>query len=409
MAKKQSFDTGGGSGSLFDLINKIDKGAEILADSKTAVIKDYINTGSYILNAAMTGSLFKGIPTGRVVTLAGDPGTGKSYLALSVCREAQKKGYIPIYMDSEGSIDVDFVTRLGCDPKNFVIKQVQTISEVSTFVANICMKEKELPVEDRHKIILVLDSLGNLTSDKEFGNIVAGGGARDMTKQQEIKALFRANATMLAQLGIPFIVNAHIYQTQEMFSKTIVSGGSGINYNSSITMLLSTAKLEDKASEKAAEKKKGDFTKKGVLVSAKASKNRFTIPQIVRFQIPFFHAPNPYVGLENYITWENSGIIRGQMLSEKDYNKMSDADKQKCYEMTDTDGNVAYAYPKDTATKIVVKHLHGTVQLNELWSPDVFTPEILKNLDEVIIRPNFELPSQSSNADLDELIEAENE
>lgn len=60
--------------SIFDLVSSIDESAEILAESKTAVISDYIDTGSYILNAAMTGSMFKGAPCGRVLTLAGAPG-----------------------------------------------------------------------------------------------------------------------------------------------------------------------------------------------------------------------------------------------------------------------------------------------------------------------------------------------
>jgi len=132
MAKKSSI-TVSEPESILDLISSVDKSAEILAESKTAVIKDYIHTGSYILNACMTGSLFRGVPTGRVLTLAGEPGTGKSFLAISVCREAQKKGYTPVYMDSEGAIDREFVERLGCDSSKFIIKQVTTISEVSTF------------------------------------------------------------------------------------------------------------------------------------------------------------------------------------------------------------------------------------------------------------------------------------
>lgn len=211
--------------SIFDLVSSIDESAEILAESKTAVISDYIDTGSYILNAAMTGSMFKGAPCGRVLTLAGAPGSGKSYLALSICRNAQKKGYVPVYMDSESAIDKDFVERLGCDPKNFIIKQVTTISEVSTFVANFCQRLLAMPEKDRYKVIFVLDSLGNLTSTKEFTDTIEGNSKRDMTKQQEIKALFRTNMTALGKLNIPFIVNSHVYQTTDLFSKQVVSGG----------------------------------------------------------------------------------------------------------------------------------------------------------------------------------------
>jgi len=405
MAKKtSSVGTSQKKTSVFDIISKFDKSAEVLGESKTAVISDYIDTGSYILNAAISGSLFKGVPAGRCTVLAGDPGTGKSYLALSICRNAQKKGYTPIYMDSESAIDLDFVKRLGCDPDNFIIKQVTTISEVSTFISRTCKTMMEMSEEERPKIIFVLDSLGNLTSDKELNDTIEGNGKRDLTKQQEVKALFRTNATILGRLGYPFVVNSHIYRTQEMFSKTIVTGGSGINFNASVTLLLSTAKLDDRESEKIAEKKVGEFTKTGVIVTAKPEKSRFTIPQKVKFWIPFFKAPNPYIGIEAYLSWENSGIMKGKIISVKDYEKMSDLEKQVCEEMTNEKGEKCYAFPKDTSKNIVVKHLGKEVPAIELFSPEVLTEDLLRKLDETIIRPSFELPSNDRNDDISEFL-----
>ena len=405
MAKKTS-DTPSGN-SIFDLVSAVDNSVEILSQSATAVIDDYINTGSYILNAALTGSLFKGVPSGRVLCLAGLPGSGKSFLAISICREAQKKGYTPIYMDSEGAIDKDFVERLGCDSSKMLIKQVTTISEVSSFMANLLKKINEQPKTSRPRVIFVLDSLGNLTSTKELNDVIDATGKRDMTKAQDVKALFRTNATALAKAQAPFIVTSHIYMTQDLFAKAVVSGGSGIAFNASITLLLSTAKLDDKESDKAAERHVGDFTKTGVLVTAKPEKSRFTIPQKVKFQIPFFKAPNPYVGLESYLTWENSGIIRGKMLTQKEYLKLSSSEQEKCFEMTDVNGEITYAYPKDTSKNIVVKHLRGEVPLPELFSSKVLTEELLHKLDDEVIRPNFELPSQSTSNDIDEFIENE--
>jgi RecA/RadA recombinase len=405
MAKKTS-DTPSGN-SIFDLVSAVDNSVEILSQSATAVIDDYINTGSYILNAALTGSLFKGVPSGRVLCLAGLPGSGKSFLAISICREAQKKGYTPIYMDSEGAIDKDFVERLGCDSSKMLIKQVTTISEVSSFMANLLKKINEQPKASRPRVIFVLDSLGNLTSTKELNDVIDATGKRDMTKAQDVKALFRTNATALAKAQAPFIVTSHIYMTQDLFAKAVVSGGSGIAFNASITLLLSTAKLDDKESDKAAERHVGDFTKTGVLVTAKPEKSRFTIPQKVKFQIPFFKAPNPYVGLESYLTWENSGIIRGKMLTQKEYLKLSSSEQEKCFEMTDVNGEITYAYPKDTSKNIVVKHLRGEVPLPELFSSKVLTEELLHKLDDEVIRPNFELPSQSTSNDIDEFIENE--
>lgn len=403
MAKKSN--TIGGTGSIFDIMQQVEGGAEILSESKTAVIKDYIDTGSYILNACLTGSMFRGIPTGRVCTLAGPAGSGKSFLALSVCRNAQKKGYIPIYMDSEGAIDSEFVSRLGCDPSRFFIKQVTTIREVSTFMANTLKALLDAPEDQRDKIIFVIDSIGNLTSDKEMATTLEGGATRDMTKQQEIKALFRTNATALSKANAPLIVCTHTYQTMDLYSKAQISGGSGILYNASITLMLSTAKLDDKTSDKIMENKTGDFLKTGVTVTAKPEKSRFTIPQKVQFQIPFFKAPNPYTGIEKYLKWENSGIMRGKLLSKKDYDKLSDSDKNMCQMIKDKDNNEVYAYPKVTSNKIVVKHLGEELPITDLFTSKVLTDELLHKLDDEVIRPLFELPSQDSMDDINEFYE----
>lgn len=397
----------GNANSVFDLIKSFDDSAEILEESKVAVIRDYIGTGNYMLNACMAGSIFKGAPCGRVVTLSGDPATGKSYLAVSMCREAQKLGYTPIYMDSEGAVDIESIERLGCDPKNFVLRQVTTVSEVSTFMTNMLKTVLDLKEEDRPKIMFVLDSLGNLTSTKELNDILEATGKKDMQRSQEIKALFRTVTTSLSKAGALMVVCTHTYSTQDLYSKKVVTGGTGIGFSSSVTIMLSNAKLDDKASDKIASTKVGDFTKNGTVVTATPYKSRFTIPQKVQFQIPFFKSPNPYVGLEKYLTWENSGVVRGEIITQKEYDKLSDSDKSKCYEMADENGEVCYARPKDTARTIVVKHLGTKIPVAELWSPKVFTDELLHKLDEEVIKPNFELPSSDSFADVEELVDVE--
>ena len=195
-----------------------------------------------------------------------------------------------------------------------------------------------------------------------------------------------------------------MYQTQDIFSKQVVSGGSGLLYNGSLIMMLSQAKLEDKESENKIKEKAGEYMKTGVQVTAKPIKSRFTIPQKVKFQIPYFKAPNPYIGLEAYVDWNNSGIMRGKIITEKEYSKLSDLERMVCCEMTTSDGKKAYAMPKDTSRNIVVKHLGCEVPIQEFWSSKVLTDDILKNLDETVIKPSFELPSNMSNTDIDELL-----
>ena len=409
MAKKKqsSEDFEGGIGSLMSMVSSIDDQAEIIADSAYSNIKEWISTGNYILNACMSGDIYKAIPTGRVVTFSGTSGAGKSFLACSCCREAQKLGYIPIYLDSEGAIDSDFVKRLGVDPTKMIIKKVNTIMETSQFIANLCdkLQEQQDKFGQHDKVIIVLDSLGNLTSEKEREDTLSGSQKADFTKAKDTKAMFRVCATPIAKLQIPWIVVNHVYQSMSFIPQNIQAMGSGIVYNASITIELSAAKLEDKENDTAAKSRQGSDagTKNGVLVTAKPVKSRFCRPIKIKFQIPYFKKPNPFVGLEQFMTWENSGVCRGNLLTQKEYDKLSDGDKKKVYTWTTDAGETSYCLPKDTARYIVVKHLNAQVPFTDFWSDKVFTPEYLDYINENVIHPMFQLPDQSAFDDVKDL------
>lgn len=398
--------------SIFNLINSFDESAEIMEDSKYAKIDEWIPTGSYILNACISGSLFGGIPNKRSITLAGEPGTGKSFIALSVVRQAQSMGYTPIYCDSEGAIDIETVKRIGCDAKNFVIKPVTTIEEFSNFTANLvksieAVKEKG---QTPPKVMVVLDSLGNLSSTKEKEDIIDDKNVRDMGKQQKIRAMFRVIGNDFSKLGIPFIICSHVYaKVGSYIPGNEVSGGGGIKFNSSVILMLSTSKLEDKESEEKAKKTNAEVTKVGVLVTIKPIKQRFARPIKVQMQIPFFKKPNPYVGLETYINWDDCGIVRGKALTEKEYLKLSEKEQKTCRKFEGLDGESMYAFPKDTARTLVCKHLGGEVPLTELFTSKVFTEEVLHLMDENIIKPTFELPSVDSMEDIEEMLGIDDE
>ena len=402
----------------FKMLQKIDKDVEIIEESAYSNIDDWISSGNYILDACVSGSMFKGIaPAGRVCTLSGDPGTGKSYLACSFAREAQKKGYTVLYLDSEGAIDKGFVSRLGVDTSKLVIKQVSTVLEVSQTILNLCQELEKQDEEygEHNKFGIVLDSLGNLTTQSELENTAAGENKRDLKRAQDVKQLFRTCATPIARMKIPFVVISHQYSAIGSYVPTnITSGGSGLGYNSSVTLELNVSKLEDKENDSAAQKATNaeDLVKKGITVTAKPKKSRFTIPRKVRFQIPYFKRPNPYVGLDGFVgDFEKSGICRGVLLTEKDYNKLSDAEKEKIYKF-EHNGKTLYCQQKDTARSIVVKHLGESIPISQLFTERVFTDEYLHWLDENVIRPAFELPDQNAFDDIKEiedLIEVNNE
>ena len=230
MAKKkvtEDIDIDGGISSVLAMVKAVDDSAEIIEESSYSNIQEWVPSGNYILNACMSGDLFKAVPSGRIVTLCGPSGCGKSFLACSMCREAQKMGYTPIYMDSEGAIDSTFVKRLGVDPSKLIIKQVQTIFETSQFIANICKQlQAQQDKTGRHdKVMFVLDSLGNPTSEKERDVTMTGNQKADFTKAKDTKALFRVNATPIAKLQCIFIVCNHVYSNMSFIPQNVQSNG----------------------------------------------------------------------------------------------------------------------------------------------------------------------------------------
>lgn len=402
--------------SLFDLVKKVDNGAEILSESVSSKIRDYISTGSYILNACIGGSLFSGIPSGRITCLCSGAGVGKSYLAISACREAQKKGYDVIYLDSENAIDETFVKRLGCRTDNFIIKQVSSINEVSTFILNVCRTYQEAIKEGQelNPFIIVLDSLGQLSSIKEIGDTLEGKTVADMTRARNIKALFRVATMEIAKCHAPFIVINHVYTNINSFIPTQqMSGGSGIEYAGTVSLMMTASKLEDKENDKNASNRvdSSSIKKVGSRITAYPIKSRLSIPRKVTFTIPFFTEPNPYVGLPDYLNWENAGVSVGKCFTEEEYQKLKPAEQTECeqFEYTNKETGeieIRYAMHKKTMARgvgIICKHLGRAVTPKEFLSPIVFTDEFLHFIDDTIIKPEFELPSRDSFDDIDDI------
>jgi len=213
---------------LSNELSKFSPDGAILEDSIYARIDEFISSGSYILNAALSGSLFGGMPNRRSLTFAGEEGTGKTYLALSIARKAQVMGYSVIYYDSEGGIDIEFVRRLGVDTKNFRIENINTIEQFATLTAKLNETIKNLRDKGKEppKILVILDSLGNLSTTKEKEDTTSGSGKRDMTKQQTIRRTFRVVGNDFAKNAIPFIICNHVYACVLKDTKVTMKNGN---------------------------------------------------------------------------------------------------------------------------------------------------------------------------------------
>lgn len=406
MAKQISF------ADLDATLSKVSPKGSIITNNTFSKIDEWISTGNFLLNAQLSGSLFGGYPNSRSICVAGESGTGKTFLTLNACREAQKMGYNIIYMDSEAAVDEDTIKNFGVNPDAFRYQPISTPQEVRHFVANLCdtlkkVKDKgnELP-----KIMLVLDSLGNLATNKERGDAMSGNDKKDMTKQQELRSLFRVITTDLAEMKIPFIFTNHTYASIGSFIPgQTISGGGGAIYNASVILQLSKAGLKEGAVGA-----NGYAMKTGIVVTSKPAKNRFARPLPVKFHISFYKGMNPYVGLEEFINWENCGIQRGKLIAEKDFIKFfkegTDVYAKTLptrFTVTDEKGveKVYYFEDKPTARTVVVRHLCAEVKPAELFTARVITKEVLQELDEKVIKKTFMLPNIGSIDDLMEIVD----
>ena len=406
MAKQFSFN------ELDAQLSKVNPKGSIITQNAFSKIDEYIDTGNYLLNAQLTGSLFGGIPNSRSICLAGESGTGKTFLTLNICREAQKMGYQIIYCDSEAAVDEDIMKNFGIDPDLVRYQPVSTSLEVRHFVTNltdILRKQKEKGVE-LPKIMLILDSLGNLATTKERTDAASGSEKKDMTKQQDLRSLFRVITTDLAEFKIPFIFTNHTYASIGSFIPgQTISGGGGAIYNASVILQLSKAGLKE--GETGAN---GFAMKTGIIVTSKPAKNRFARPLPIKFHISFYRGMNRFVGLEEFINWESCGIQRGKILSEKDflkaYKEGTDGYEKGIktkFTAVDDKGveQTLYFEDKPTARSIAVKHLAANVPPAELFTKKVITHEVLTYLDENVIKPMFMLPNIGSLDDLSEIVD----
>ena len=208
----------------------------------------FVDTGSYIFNAVVSGSLFGGIPSNKVTALAGESSTGKTFFALSVVRNflANNSNGGVIYFESESAISKDMIESRGIDSKRMVIFPVATIEDFRTQAVRILDKYMKEPKEERVPMMFVLDSLGMLSTSKEMEDISNDKQVRDMTKSQLIKGAFRVLTLKLGQAQVPMIVTNHTYDVIGSYvPQKEMGGGSGLKYAASTIIYLTKSKEKE--------------------------------------------------------------------------------------------------------------------------------------------------------------------
>ena len=208
----------------------------------------FVDTGSLIFNALISGSCHGGISANKITAIAGESSTGKTFFSLAVVRSFldSNPDAIVVYYDTESAITRSLLDERNIDTGRVVVMNVVTIEEFRTKALQCVDKYLKVSEGERPPMMFVLDSLGMLSTEKEIGDALADKQVRDMTKSQLIKGAFRMLTLKLGQANVPLIVTNHTYDVIGSYVPTKeMGGGSGLKYAASTIIYLSKKKEKD--------------------------------------------------------------------------------------------------------------------------------------------------------------------
>jgi RecA/RadA recombinase len=208
----------------------------------------YVDTGSYVFNALVSGSIFGGVSGNKITAIAGESSTGKTFFSLAVVKnflDSNPDGYC-LYFDTEAAITKSLVESRGIDTSRLVVVNVVTIEEFRSKALKAVDIYLKKPLEERKPCMFVLDSLGMLSTEKEITDALNDKQVRDMTKSQLVKGAFRMLTLKLGQANVPLLVTNHTYDVIGAYVPTKeMGGGSGLKYAASTIIYLSKKKEKD--------------------------------------------------------------------------------------------------------------------------------------------------------------------
>jgi len=327
--------------------------------------RQFLSTGVYLLDACLSGKLLGGgISTNRISCVAGESGSGKSFICYSVAKNAQKSGYSVIYIDTEQSIDLEDLPNYGIDNSldKFRLIRSNKVEDVNMLLTQLLddLKEQKIAGYELPKLLIVLDSLGQMASNKEKEDLLAGNIKQDMTKAKALGSMFRSINTDLGFLEIPLLVANQTYMTLDMFSVEKLRGGNGLLYSASVIGMMSKSKLKDSNVDDM------DLGASGISVLFKCVKNRLAKPKKIRFDISFVHGMNPYTGLDAFCRPEyfnEIGIAQGKVEVDKSTG-----------EMKFNPGGIRW----------YVRHLDKSFTTKQLFTQEIFTQEVLERMAPIV-------------------------
>lgn len=297
--------------NIFNKLDKLNPDATILSKSALSVVNEWIDTGCMVLNSIISGSLYGGVPVGRITGFSGPSAAGKTYIINKILANAQKKGMHPVIFDTEAAVDVGSTQGVGLDPSKVKYVPVQTVedcrNQLSAFLDSV------IEAKAKNKFIVSIDSLGNLASQKEIEDAEKGKTAMDMgTRAKGLKSMMRLLTFKAAQAGVTILFSNHTYDDPAAMFPTLVkqqSGGKGPVYLASV--LVQLAKRDEKHDKSNEDDEILPEANKvsGTTLRALTVKNRFVPPFLeCEAYLNFRRGLDKYSGLKEMAV--NHGIIK---------------------------------------------------------------------------------------------------
>ena len=309
--------------NLFDKMRK-----SILKKNEDAIIdltepKIWASSGNFVLNHILSGKFSKGYPAGRITQIFGDSGSGKSYLMAKAIADAQQNGYMVAVIDSEQAVSQDYLQKIGVDldPSMLMTVQVQTVEQTQDMMIEVLegvkAEQKALGGTDKLKLMLIVDSIGMLTSNKAAANAVDGHHAADMgTKAKALTNMFNQ---VVQKVGLTesvcLVTNHGAMEVGVMFPQMKPKGGQSCEFVPSISLRVTKGKIKASDLDELEYLYAGGIPKHlnalGIVSRIELYKSRFTRPfRKVQLMIPYDFGLPEFAGAFDYLK-DNGIIIEG--------------------------------------------------------------------------------------------------
>lgn len=275
-----------------ELIKAIGDDSVFLASERraSAEITGWYDTGSYTLNALLSGSIWKGMPDNKIICLAGESGVGKTFLGLGVAKSFLDSDPNATFVDyeTEAATTTDMLLQRNIDIERFVIVEKNTVEEFKFHAVKLLKTYHDLPEDERFPMMVMLDSLGQLSTTKEVEDATTGKDVSDMTRARAVKSAFRVLDGYFAKVKVPLIITNHTYTvTGSYIPMKKMGGGTGIEYAPDCTIFLTKSKDRDEEKEVV-----------GNILHATTNKSRISIEnKTVDLMINYNSGLNRYYGL----------------------------------------------------------------------------------------------------------------